>query len=123
MMKRFAVRLALAIALIAALNAPVQAGVRVLVVDETKTLASTMRVAGLVGALRGTGLFDVSHRLADVESSWDDPLAGSEPPPDEAPQDLILIVPRGIDDGSADWIWIASNGLFSLPPASAPGSS
>jgi len=90
--------------------------VRVLVVDETKTFASTMRVAGLVGALRSAGLFDVGVALVDVTSSYDDPLADRTPEQGEEPYDLIVIVPRGLDDGSMSRIWIVSAGLSSLPP-------
>ena len=91
---------------------------RVLVVDETKTFLSTMRVAGLVGALRQVGLFDVSVALGDVNSNYDDPLAGQEPPAD--PYDVILILPRGLDNGSIDTVWVVSNGLdLLLPPVRA----
>jgi hypothetical protein len=90
--------------------------VRVLVVDETKTFASTMRVAGLVGALRSVGLFDVGVALADVTSSYDDPLADKDPGEAEEAYDLIVILPRGLDDGSMNQIWIVSAGLSSLPP-------
>ena len=87
--------------------------ISVLVVDETKTFLSTMRVAGLVGALRQVGIFDVSVALGDVTTSYDDPLAGQEPPAD--PYDLLLILPRGLDDGSIGSIWVVSNGLDLLP--------
>jgi len=100
---------------VAAAPAVAQAGIAVLIVDETKTFASTMRVAALVGGLRAAGPFEVSYRVADVDSIWDDPLAGI-PPSDDAPYDLIVIVSRGIDDGTSDWVWILSDGLSSLPP-------
>ena len=90
--------------------------VRVLVVDETKTFASTMRVAGLVGALRSVGLFDVGVALADVASSYDDPLVDRIPEEGENPHDLIVILPRGLDDGSMRQIWVVSAGLSSLSP-------
>jgi hypothetical protein len=90
--------------------------VRVLVVDETKTFASTMRVAGLVGALRSIGQFDVGVVLADVVGSYDDPLADRTPEEGEQPYDLIVILPRGLDDGSMSRIWVVSAGLSSLPP-------
>jgi len=77
---------------------------RVLVVDGTKTLASTMRVVGLAGAIRQSGLADVAVILADDLGPFDDPLCDRPPP--EAPYDLILIMPRGIDDGTATRIWI-----------------
>jgi len=98
---------------------PESGAVRVLVVDETKTLASTMRVAGLVGALRSIGAFEVGVALADVATSYDDPLAGRFPAEGEAPYDLILILPRGLDEGSINRIWIVSAGLSSLTPAVA----
>ena len=90
--------------------------VRVLVVDETKTFNSTMRVAGLVGALRQVGVFNVGVTLADVTSSYDDPLAGRAPEEGEEAYDLIVVLPRGLDDGSIDQIWIVSAGLNSLLP-------
>ena len=84
------------------------ASVRLLVVDETKTFLSTMRVGGLVGVLKGSGLLHVDVVFADVESSWDSPLAGVKLDSDLEPYDLVLLIPRGIDDGSIDWACILS---------------
>ena len=109
------IALMIAIAL-GALAQEAPALVRVLVVDETKTFNSTMRVAGLVGALRSVGLFDVGVALADVTSSYDDPLAGRAPEEGEEAYDLIVVLPRGLDDGSIGQIWIVSAGLSSLSP-------
>jgi len=95
--------------------------VRLLVIDETKTFLSTMRVGGLVGALRGIGLLEVGVKLADVESSWTNPLDGATPDPASEPYDLMLVIPLGIDDGSADWVWIISDGLTFVPPTVAAG--
>jgi len=50
-----------------------------------------MRVAALVGGLKAAGPFEVSYRVADVGSIWDDPLAGI-PPSDDPPYDLIVVV-------------------------------
>jgi hypothetical protein len=77
---------------------------RVLVIDGTKTLMSTMRVVGLAGGIRQSGVADVTMILADDLGPFDDPLR-DRPRPD-VPFDLILIVPRGIDDGAASRIWI-----------------
>ena len=93
--------------------------VRVLVVDETKTFTSTMLVAGLVGALRSFGTFEVGVALADVTTDYDDPLAGRSLADGEDPYDLIVILPRGLDDGSNGQIWIVSDGLSALPPSVA----
>ncbi len=95
------------------------AGVRLLLVDETKTFASTMRVGALAGALKGLRLFEVSVRLVDVESSYEDPLVGASL--DQAPFDIILILPRGLDDDSVSQIWLATTGLESLAPTVRAG--
>ena len=98
-----------------AASAQSEAGpVRVLVVDETKTFNSTMRVAGLVGALRSVGLFEVGVTLSDVTSSYDDPLADWSLEEEEEPYDLIVVLPRGLDDGSISQIWIVSAGVSNL---------
>lgn len=88
---------------------------RVLVVDGTKTFGSTMRVAGLVGALRSVGMFEVAVELTDAKSNYDDPLAGRLPNEEEKPYDLVVVLPRGLDDQSIDQIWVISAGLDSLP--------
>ena len=90
------------------------AGVRLLLVDETKTFTSTMRVGALAEALKGFPLFEVSVRLVDVESSYEDPLGGALP--DQAPFDIILILPRGLDDRSVTQIWLVTSGLDELAP-------
>lgn len=90
--------------------------VRVLLIDETKTFTSTMKVAGTIGALRQMGLFDLSVRLADVETDYSDPLAGILPEKDQEPFDLILILPRGLDTRTDVSIWLVSNALNTLSP-------
>jgi len=100
---------------------PTPESIRVLVVDETKTFGSTMLVAGLVGALRQVGMFDVGVTLADVTSSYDDPLHGRTPADDEDPYDLIVILPRGLDDNSIGQVWIVSAGVDSLSPIVVAG--
>lgn len=90
--------------------------IRLLLIDETKTFTSTMKVAGTIGALRGMGLFDVSIRLSDVTSDYDDPLEGIAPPDDQDPFDLILILPRGLDSKTNVSIWLVSDWLTSLSP-------
>lgn len=97
------------------------AGVRLLLVDETKTFLSTMRVGALAGALKKMGLFDVSVKLVDVLSSYDDPLKTEQLDSGQAPFDVILVLPRGLDDGSVSQIWLATAGLESLAPTVCAG--
>ena len=121
MLKRWKMLLPVLVALLAviplgSLSQDAPPLVRVLVVDETKTFASTMRVAGLVGGLRSVGLFDVAVTLAEVVGNYDDPLGDRTPEEGEEPFDLIVILPRGLDDGSIGRIWVVSAGLSSLSP-------
>lgn len=90
--------------------------IRLLLIDETKTFTSTMKVAGTIGALRQMGLFSVSVRLADVETDYADPLEGIVPEPDQLAFDLILILPRGLDTKADVSIWLVSNGFDALSP-------
>jgi hypothetical protein len=97
------------------------ADVRLLLVDETKTFISTMRVGALAGALKNMGLFDVSVKLVDVLNSYDDPLKIELPDSGQAPFDVILVLPRGLDDGSVDQIWLATAEMDSLIPTVRAG--
>jgi len=81
---------------------------RVLVVDGTKTLNSTMRIVGLATGIKQSGLADVTVVLADDLGSFDDPLVGRPLP--EEPYDLVLIFPRGVDDGTAYAVWMLVGG-------------
>ncbi len=92
---------------------------RVLVVDGTKTLASTMRVVGLAGGIRQSGAADVTVTLADDLGAFEDPLRALPRP--EMPYDLIVIVPRGVDDGTATRIWILVAGNPDETPFAAQG--
>ncbi|MBE0635935.1 hypothetical protein IH601_08065 [Candidatus Bipolaricaulota bacterium] len=90
--------------------------IRLLLIDETKTFTSTMKVAGTIGALRQMGLFEVSVRLAEGFDDYADPLAGTAPEKDQEPYDLVLILPRGLDTQSGVSIWLVSDWLTSLSP-------
>lgn len=94
---------------------------RLLVLDATKTFLSTMRIGGAVGALKGTGLFDVDVRFVDVTSEWHDPLAGERLEDGTQPYDVLLFVPVGLDDRTADWVWVLSDPSAQRPPSLAAG--
>ncbi len=99
----------------AAQQGPTQHGkVKLLLVDETKTFSSTMRVGALAGFLKKSGEFDVTVKMVDVPSSYVDPLAGK--PPADSPYNVILIIPKGIDDGSINQIWLITRGFNDLSP-------
>jgi len=98
----------------ASVEEPAAAPFRVLLVDGTKTLTSTMRVVALAEGIRRSGGVDVAMMLADDLGPFDDPLAG-RPLPD-VPYDLMIVVPRGVDDGTASRIWILIAGDLRANP-------
>jgi hypothetical protein len=77
--------------------------VRLLLVDETKTLENSMRVQVLASLAKKTGQFELSARFADVVSSFDHPLAGKRP---DAAYDVVVVFPKGLDDGTVNQVWI-----------------
>ncbi len=79
--------------------------VDLLLVDETQTLQASILVQILAQALKNTGLFQLEAKWANVQSSFDDPL-GSNSTGEQ--YEMILIVPRGLEDGSLRQLWIAT---------------
>ena len=73
-----------------------------LFVDETKTFTSTMRVGITANALKKMGPFTIAADMVDMSSSYVDPLAGKTPP--ARPYDIVIIFPRGLDNGSVHQI-------------------
>jgi hypothetical protein len=90
---------------------------RVLLVDGTKTLEATLRVGGLAGAIRQSGLAEVAVVFTDEESAYADPLSGMPAP--ESPYDLMIIIPRGVGDGTADVVWLLVGGNPAANPAAS----
>jgi len=87
-----------------------------LLVDATKTFSSTLRVAALAGAIRAAGTFDLHVCFSDESSLYRDPLGPLRERPDGV-YDVVLIVPRGIDDGTVGAVWIVTNSFPWISPA------
>ena len=92
---------------------------RLLLVDGTKTFASTARVGALAGAVRSTGMFELAVQFSDETCPYDDPLACEADLP-ATPYDVVVVIPRGIDDGSADSVWLVTGILPWTSPAQWP---
>lgn len=90
---------------------------RVLLVDGTKTLEATLRVGGLAGAIRQSGLAEVAVVFSDAASPFADPLADELRP--ATPFDLIILIPRGVGDGTADIVWLLVASVAADPQAAA----
>lgn len=82
-----------------------------LIVDETQTFSSSIRLQVLASLLNRTGLFELTAKFVRVENSFDDPLQGEEP---DRRYDVILIIPKGIDDGTVRQLWVVTR-----PPGSS----
>jgi hypothetical protein len=82
-------------------------GLRLLLVDATKTFSSTARVGALAGAIRSTGLFDLRVCFSNQQDTYQDPMPEADTIP-EGPFNLVLFVPRGLDNGTAGTIWIVT---------------
>ncbi len=77
--------------------------VDLLLVDETQTLQASLMVQIYARALQESGLFNLDAKVVSVQSSYDDPLGVNLT---EKRYELIVIVPRGIEDGSVPQIWM-----------------
>jgi len=91
------------------------ASYRVLIVDGTTTLEASLRVGALAGAIRQSGLADVGAVFSSTESPFDDPLEGRSVP--ATPYDLVMIIPRGIGDGTWNVVWLLVAGNPAADPA------
>jgi len=85
---------------------------RLLIVDETQTFGSTIRLQVLARLVNKTGWFELTAKFVRVESSFDDPLRGEEP---DRRYDVILILPKGIDDGTVRQLWVVTRPWIELP--------
>jgi len=82
-----------------------------LIVDETRTFSSSIRVELLARALAQAGLFEISARIAGVESGFENPLQGE--PPDRC-YDIILIIPRTIEHGTVRQLWVVTKAFSGI---------
>lgn len=86
------------------------AKVDLLLIDETQTLQASLLVQSFAKALQETGLFNFNAKIVNVQSSYDDPLG---PNTTHKKYGMILIVPRGIEDGSIPQIWMITRPIHS----------
>jgi len=91
-----------------------QAAPRVLLLDCTKTSPSTMRIWELAALLRSSGALEVNVQFGDAPGVFGVPEIREDDLQD-GPFDVIAIIPRRIEDGSADRIWIITNILPGSP--------
>lgn len=88
--------------------------VDLLLVDETQTFQGSLMVQVYARVLQETGLFNFEAKVVTVQSSYDDPLRVNT---SDKKYELILIVPKGIEDGSVNSIWMITR---SITPQTRP---
>ena len=93
-----------------ALGAPGPSSMTLLFIDGTKTFASTVRVGALAVAIRATGVFDLSVCFTDQERLNEDPMSAVTERPAGA-YDVVVVLPRDLDDGTSDTVWIVTEVL------------
>lgn len=79
--------------------------VELLLVDETRTLQTSLMVQVFAKALKDTGLFNLEAKFVDVKSSFDDPLGPNE---GDKKYEMILVIPRALEEGSFKHLWIVT---------------
>lgn len=84
-----------------------------LIIDETRTLSTSMRVEILARALNQTELFDLSAQIAVVDTGFENPLQDAIP---DRRYDIILIIPRTIEHGTVRQLWIITRPHSEISP-------
>lgn len=103
MLKRLGLCALVVLGLVASEGSAQSSKVDLLLVDETQTLQASLMVQVYARALQESGLFNFDAKIVSVQSSYDDPLGVNTT---GKKYELIVIVPRGIEDGSVLSIWL-----------------
>ncbi len=103
MLKRLGLCTLAALGLLVSEGSAQSSKVDLLLVDETQTLQASLMVQIYARALQESGLFNLEAKIVQVKSSYDDPLGVNST---DKKYELIVIVPRGIEDGSVLSIWL-----------------
>lgn len=84
---------------------------RLMVVDGTRSLEISMRIQGLVSALKKREGLEVDAQTLKTEDPTLNPLKGME----VEPYDLVMIVPPTIETGSIEQVWLVTRPLSQIP--------
>lgn len=105
--------LALFVGLIVVSGAGTEAtGSKLLIVDETESMGTSIRVQGFVGAIKSRSDVDVLTRMVKTDHPTANPLQDSE----DLKVDAVVIVPSTIETGKVKQIWIATRPFSAVPP-------
>jgi hypothetical protein len=91
-------------------------GSSLLIVDETESMETSMRIQGFVAALKRRSNIEVITRMAKPENPTDNPVEDSK----NLTVDAIIIFPRTIETGRINQVWIATRPYSAVPPEMRP---
>jgi len=84
---------------------------KLLVVDETESIESSMRVQGFVGALKQRPEVEIITRMFKPDEPTDNPIEKTE----NLEVDAVLIFPHTIDTGMVNQVWIVTRPYSAIP--------
>jgi hypothetical protein len=84
---------------------------RLLIVDETESMETSMRVQGFVGAIKNMSDVAVLTRVVKTENPTANPLEDSK----DLKVDAVVIVPSTIETGKIKQVWIATRPYSAVP--------
>lgn len=87
------------------------AGSKLLIVDETESMETSMRVQGFVGAIKSRSDVEVLTRMVKTDDPTANPLKDSE----DLKVDAVVIVPSTIETGKVKQVWVATRPFSAVP--------
>ncbi len=84
---------------------------KLLVVDETQSIETSMRVQGFVGALKQRSEVEVVTRMAKPDEPTENPIKD----PQNLTVDAVLIFPHTIETGRINQVWIVTRPYSAIP--------
>lgn len=87
------------------------AGSKLLIVDETESMETSMRVQGFVGAIKSRSDVEVLTRMFKTDNPTANPLKDSE----NLMVDAVVIVPSSIETGKVKQVWIVTRPFSAVP--------
>ncbi len=87
------------------------AGSKLLIVDETESMETSMRVQGFVGAIKSRSDVEVLTRMVKMDDPTANPLKDSK----DLKVDAVIIVPSTIETGKVKQVWVATRPFSTIP--------
>ena len=83
----------------------------ILIVDETQSIETSMRVQGFVGALKQRSEVEIITKMFKPEHPTDNPIQN----PEDYSADAVIIFPQTIETGIVNQVWVATRPYSAIP--------